>query len=487
MIVDRPLVNLSLVIAGFLVMTISGLGEGISSRGVLSYYPLWFFGFGLALVLMLPLLFWFAILGDRKRRILSVIGLVVGLWLALSGQGLFVGNSEISISFSVQSFILIFLALGLTSLGAIWCEKLPLVILSAIPILILALFAGAGMMVKMGLSVMADTYAPSFAVPAVALLVFGVSAGAVTALTIGLKYMAAFGIGRQPRDSASEAVNNSLTFVMFSICTGMSMAIAGTFLSDDIALVTAITGAQPLFGLCVSAFASLGILMILPGFLWLMEKQKPLLNDIKEITSNHKNFEPPGFSILWKQTRKLLPIPSAYGLVFIVAIVCVVLTVGVPTRPDGAEILFTLLIIGISGICFLSLRVLVITGVLLTMSMIIAVSLMNAGVGDQLHTMDRLAAIALASILLADVMLRFRDLSVIEKRSRAVVAKITKKASGPYLLFSGTILTILVMADTANFWVSAGNIGVHFVIMAAVMFFLLPAVVTILSSRYGKF
>ncbi len=488
-IVDRPLVNSALVLAGFAMLAITGLvsDEFSQTQPSTDYLAsLIVFALGVVFIMLLPIALRAIFLGTMTARLAGLGGMISGLAILLAGPD-WVGY-EPEGGFSAENFLHLSAALGLMSWGVVWCPPLPRSVFVGPPVLVGALFAIAGLAARLGL--FAQT--PALETLIAAACVFAISLGTIIVTTLLLTFVQNRAVRREPRDRAIETVNGTLAGLIFGL--------ALTAVMYGLSVVSAGETLFPLFLTIASAFAGIGALLVLPGSLWLLAK-KPVLDGGADGGPDHApdhvlddsliretvDFEPPGFAAVWRVVRRFLPNPSAYGLIFVTAIFSVVITASNPLRPTPFETIFVLVGVVLAGIVFLSLRAFILATIMLTMSLIISSGLAGIDSAARLFVGEQLMAPALGVLSLFGVLIRFRDISAGEKRPRLVVSALVRTAIGPYALMCGSILGLLVIADLSGFWENAAMVATQFLVMVMIMLVLLPAVGTVLAARYGRF
>lgn len=481
-VVDRPLMNLVIVLTSYIMLAITGLNtQALHSSNERFFHSLMFFIFGFAFSITLPWLLRSIIIGPKKNRYLSILVLVAGFWGLFFGID-FVGQSAvISLELSGESIVLLGISLAAIAWGAVWSERLPLATFLTIPIQILALMASVGLMARMGIGFVESSTNPLL-VPACALILFATICGTIVSINLGRRYSHARSAGLIPRDAASDAVSNSIIYVIYSTSIGLLLMFLVIFLPVGLHPAVEYHSSLLFLGCCAIMFSTLGGLLILPGSMWILDQKY-----IDQHKTIKHMFHPIGFDFFWKIVRRLLPNPSAYALVFIIVLLCIVLSFSTASQPSVTEILFLIFATILSGVVFLSLRALLMAVGLLILPIFISLYAREFFSINTVSLIYNMVAYGLVTVLVGEIVRIFRDISASEKHQHETVMIFMKGVTGPFILCCGLVTCILVMAQVTNFMPNANIITIQFVIASGVVFILTPALAKILAARYGRF
>ena len=190
---------------------------------------------------------------------------------------------------------------------------------------------------------------------------------------------------------------------------------------------------------------------------------------------------------LWGAIRKRLSVPGAYGILFSTMSFAILLSLVGPLTPHGLETVVILVCLAAATICFLSLRAVVMTTVLLVLGYFFVLNIAGyAGLvpGDMVQ---RLAVFAAGAMTLPFLSLPFRDVSDQSRYSRTVINLVIIRAYGPFFMMAGIGILIFLAVGVAGLWPYGIAASAHFAMMMITTSALFPMAVIVLTTRYGRY
>lgn len=232
-------------------------------------------------------------------------------------------------------------------------------------------------------------------------------------------------------------------------------------------------------GIFVAPILGVAVLVTLPGFTFFIEGRKK--SEATAISNPLIKMRD-----VWAMIRRFLPVPIAYGVQCAAVVFCLIYLVVYSVVPHMNELLFIVGIIILSALCFLSLRVTIMTTILLICGYIL--SLAVAGLFDLISNIptQRINVIAASALVLPFLFLPYRDESENSPYTRSVVENVFAKSVGPYLLTSGFGVFVFLGLGLAGFWQGGVGMAAYFAILQTIILLLFAPLIMVLSARYGK-
>ena len=506
-ITDRPIINVVLVLMALLMVGATGLksnGDYSITSALPSFSQFIRFGVVIASIIVIPV-FLKLINGEKGRsRVIGMVGAgsVILLFLTNGGQ---IDQSGLNYSISIENFFAYPIAFFLIWWGNYWSRQFHATLLLAIPIIFGVIYAGYGFI---NFEQYSNFSGSELALQYIPLLVAALCLGLITLIKLNVAFNQNLINPWSNRDRISASVKQVLlpTFLgilILGVVAGLS--VSNQAIEEIVGLESPVAPrgifgqfefSLPVFfvGITIAAFAGIGIISALPGFLLLKyERDAKTSEEAKTLqegqsTSVSMRGFPPGYRPFWVVMRKLFPVPSAYAFMFILAVLCILIKLSIPGYPLPQETLLIFVAIVIGGIGSLSLRVFVMIGVLLVMSSLLATGLIfSFGPALQLPLWEQQVATGLAIIVLLDAAERFRVISHRHKFSKQVIAMFLREATGPFMLLSGSVMLTLIASTLCGVWPNGTLAGFQFLIMSGIIFIMILPVTTIMATRYGKF
>ncbi|MEO0832581.1 MAG: hypothetical protein AAFY13_04715 [Pseudomonadota bacterium] len=397
----------------------------------------------------------------QRLWLIAVVGAAT-LWAGLY----FMGSAPAAgIAPTIPILILGGIGIGLSGLGALYCRRFGITILLAPGFFALAAFASAGLQPMI-------------------LLCYGIGACLTIIISILLThaYDQAQRQGLGPAKAAAEGIKQTASYAFFALF--FAVGVGGFSLAgmDDVLSTTIVPeGFEPFrFFISIGLF-SLPPIFLLPGLLWITHRFDRQLH--KRASGRFDAIIP----ALWARARNFYALQTSYGLVAIAGVLLIVsIFVGTATTIVtvlGVGVFLSVLV----GLAFFSLRVFIVTMTLLSLGAGLSTGVASIFGNIPILGFDLVAGLFLLALILAIPAQQFMQVSGDSKYRRTVMATFVQRTVGPFLTATGFVLTILTMMSLTQIWPSAVSVGHWILISLGLSLFLCPAVMGILSSRYGKY
>lgn len=397
------------------------------------------------------------------RIIFLALTIIVGAALNAAAFGLFdIPGVFFSPLIAVSGFGLF---LFLIALGRLTRNALRLGVLAPVAALIGSV-GGLGYFAMQG-----ALGAPLSAASAAIALASGVTVGA----GIGADFARHFARGMTPQNAAAAAGHSAVAPAAFSVFAAAVYAGLVTFHSN----FGQVEASSVLGAGVIVLFA---VLMALAGTTGGLAVMRP-----GEMTAVDENRRRQLFADSWKPMRKLLPSTTALAASAIAGVIAVI--AGFEEGVDAAASLFAFLamILGVSGLVFVSIR----TSFLITALMFMSTVFVNYiyGIFDfNLPALpERFAALTLAAIAFSQITVSWRNASEIWRNARDITQNAMCDGLRRFLLALSAGGASFVTASAAFDWENGVGAAAYFVILASIGLMLSPPLMIALSARTKHF
>ena len=235
----------------------------------------------------------------------------------------------------------------------------------------------------------------------------------------------------------------------------------------------------------VVGFFVLPVCLMLPGLFWLAA---PLDNGFRDPREGRLDAIVP---TVWAKVRHFYSSQVSYAIVLITGVLVMVSLLVLPGLPIGAIFILFAGIAFCAGGSFFSLRVFILMAGWLILTawpaLVLTMIIVNAFGLVQPQMVDFSLAMFIAAAGFAVIAAEFSTTSLNVKFARTLMVTLIAKAIGPYFLLAGAGMLMTVGSGIALLWPAAIIMAMFQGIIVILTIIIAPALLTILSLRYGKF
>ncbi|MEL6113357.1 MAG: hypothetical protein AAFR20_11200, partial [Pseudomonadota bacterium] len=365
----------------------------------------------------------------------------------------------------VMACLIAAVGIMLMGCGAVFCRRIGLATLLAPGLFILAGFATAGLGI-------------------VGPFVHALGATTVMIISILLAHSVdqAHLQGYRPAPAAGEALNQTASYGFFALLFAMGVGLAFLVVKQGDLLSSLAPGAFDPWRFFVSiGLFSLPALLLLPGLLWLSHGFD------QQIHGGQVGRFDALIPAAWARFRTFYAIQTSYGILAIAVVLLISSLFLTPLSAIGPILVGGLFLSIVVGVAFFSLRAFIMAASLLVLGGGLGTAIDSFIFTPVLPVPDRLASLYFAALVLAIPAQHFMQVSSDSKYRRTVLATVIQRTAGPALLAAGLVLSILSLVSITSLWPQAVLVARWLSVIFALSFFMGPAVMVVLSSRYGKY
>jgi len=360
-ILERPFVNTAIVFAALVAIgttthrsytslnaSVEGSSLDHSNLLTLGFLGQMHFIFALMASSALPVLIQMGLSLKRRSQLVSAFGLLsISIFFIFNYLNFSADN--FSLNTGAVNFLLCFVALSFIILGSLWSAPIGMYVFLGLPLMFGVYYASSGLLLGDGRDGFTTSKFLITNLIVMSLLTVSVNLALGNLQSGVAKYRDEMGIvlGRL-----------FINGLMISLLMGaIWVLIPSSIHSSDADLIVK---THMTLGLKLGLVASLSVLFFIPGFLFLMMERKVSQNlDDSQgeiaFAGSHQEFLL-GYERFWRTMRKIFPLPSSYGVMFVLAISAIVIQVKMLPVVYIEDYYLTIMATLIGAIGLLSLR-----------------------------------------------------------------------------------------------------------------------------------